>query len=152
MSQNKENHDKESEKMTDDKEERRRTPSRKALNAVVQELNCAINSCENASLQRDFQAVHDWLLNPLAPKHTDDEYDYNDRILNTMINERDHWVSELDKEVAVLKVRIKELELFKPLCFQEERCYDCQELLNPCAWLEKAKVSFMKGREKVVRK
>jgi len=89
---------------------------------------------------------------PLAPKHTDDEYDYNDRILNTMINERDHWVSELDKEVAVLKVRIKELELFKPLCFQEERCYDCQELLNPCAWLEKAKVSFMKGREKVVRK
>jgi len=60
--------------MTDDKEERRRTPSRKALNAVVQELNCAINSCENASLQRDFQAVHDWLLNPLAPKHTDKEY------------------------------------------------------------------------------
>ena len=47
---------------------------------------------------------------PLAPEHTDEEYDYNDRILNEMINERDHWVSELDVDVVALKARIKELE------------------------------------------
>ena len=38
-----------------------KSPSSRALQCAIQELECAINSCENIKLQTDFQSVCNWL-------------------------------------------------------------------------------------------